>query len=440
MSMKVEFLQNKGVASYLTVIFMALVATLVIAVIQSRLITGIYRQRALSDTLKSSYGAESKIYDILAKVIYYGATPPSGTETLPDGTELNFIFQTISPDIQRVIVTAERPFAVNKIIADRQFNITGGVDKVEMILALDCTGSMGAKADPSCSGSDCISKMTAQKNAVKHFLQTIDAMVEKDKIYTGLAVFAGGLELGTTLNDAQWFTINGGLPTRQIATPTNDYDKLLSILETGLQTNRENSPACCFAASGFRNADCQLETRGTSVGSGYAFINDYFKNNPIPEDQVVKRFEIVVTDGLPNSRNLEYPDCPFTDFSPSPPPPPYCREPMLPPYDSYASACVKEAKNYLRCTLADQEQNIDEFPASLQPFSGLRDVENSAYGVVVYGGVPNDVREIFLKYAGPENQNYFETENANNLTNILEDILSDIIETTLKITIKREAP
>lgn len=422
---------------------MALVATLVMAIIQSRLILGIYRQRALSDTLISAYSAESKIYDILAKVIYYGQSLPEGSETLPDGTVLDITSETVG-DIERIIVIASRPFAINKIVAERQVAVSGGVDRVEMVLALDCTGSMGAKADPDCSGT-CKSKMAAQKEAVRNFLETINGMAEaeKDLLYTGLAVFAGGLELGSSKNDAQWFTVNGDNPTMQIASPTNDYNKLLNILEIGLQTNRENSPACCFGPpppAGFSNPNCQLETRGTSVGSGYMFINEYYKNNPVPPDVSWKRFEIAVTDGLPNSRNLSYTTCPFTALVPAPPPPPYCREPMPPPYDIYYTKCVDDAKNFLRCTLADQSTNISEFPLSAQPFAGKRNPDYPAYGVVVYGGVPIDVKEIFTKYAGPENQNYFETANANNLTSILEDILGEIIESTLKITIKREVP
>lgn len=435
---------HAGIASLLIVLFLSLISTLIVVVIQSRLLLSVYRQQALSDTLKSLYDAESETYDIVERMLEYGAPVPPGGTIVKNGTEITVSKEMIDAETEKIIIVGARPYAVNRLEIERSVTAVAGVDKVEMVLALDCTGSMNLPSDPSNPGS--ISRYHAQREAAKNFVSLIKNMQPQDasRIFVGIEVFGGGHLLDADDVDAQWLTLDG-----DALIPTNNQQRLLDFLDQGFliqggRITRFSSPACCFGPN--RKPGCQLITSATSVGSGYAFSNDYYAANPAPADEIWKRFSIVVTDGFPNSLRIPYPACPLAhDYIPPPPgpttPPAYCD--IDDPVPGYGLICDEEARHYLRCNLAKTDTRVDEIQYPYQSGlprvqHGLRNTDVSAYGVVVSEAIPGEVTEIFTKYAG--DGHYFDTANANDLSPILEGILDDILSGISNFIIRRVIP
>lgn len=389
--------RRRGAANYITVLFVTFVAVFVIGIVQTRVMTSIYRMRTLNDDLKSTYIAETQIYDTLIKLVYYSSVSlpyTYGPVTLPDGTQLTIVGDN-SGGNDVFTATAERPYAINILQAERVSSVLSGANNLEIALAIDCTGSMDKKADDSCSGGGCPTRMTAQKNAVINFLQSIQVLPEASRVAVGVSVF------GRT---AQWFTAPNSTGVDQVLSLSNDHARTVEVVQNGLGSTRANSRACCFG--GNHRPGCNLDTLGTGIGVGYAFMNDFYAANPPAADTV--RTEVLVTDGDPNYRPPAgaYPACPI--------------------------GVGNTNYNFLRCTLADASTYVPQIAQN-----GLRNPNNSAYGVTVHSDVSAEVQDIFRTYAGVDN--YFTTDNATNLTQILDDILNTVL-TGYRVRLKRIVP
>ena len=202
-----------GFSNLLIMIFFAFLATLVIAVIQSRLLLAIARNKSLSDILIAQYASESTINDILKRIISFGATSFPAEQTLADGTVIDLMITGTNP--QTFTLTAKRPYAVSKIEAIKNTTlISGGFDNYEIVLALDCTSSMTDLSDESePDRNKWISRMHAEKIAVLNLISFINALANKDKIKLGISVFR---------DNARWLQASAGNDS-DLVLPTNDY-------------------------------------------------------------------------------------------------------------------------------------------------------------------------------------------------------------------------
>ena len=429
-----------GFVSYSMVLLIAMISVLIVSLIQSRLLLSVYRRQSLSDTLINEYAAESEIYDIFTRVVTYSATfPPDYTQPLVDGTQLTVDTEEdpVTHD-QAVTVTARRPYAVTILRGERSQTVTTVIDRVEIILSLDCTGSMNSD-----SGTGASTRFDELKNATLAFIDAVETNPDHARFYVGLSVF--GL-------DAAWVDANPIAPTGDYLVPTNDMTRVRNAVTQGFGSTQSTSPAC----------NPLMDT--TSIGSGFAFSRDYFKNNPIPPPESVKRIQLLVTDGEPNAR-MPYADCDGASFSP----PYFCpfiryhcpgrylentKVPqwqcsnvtlascMADPTDDITtgtsvtcSECLAPARDFLRCTLAKTGVSYTE-PSGFTYSAGIRDPEIDAYAVTIYAGVSDEVRGIFNTYA----TKYFELANASNLTPILEDIFNDIVTGVSNFRLRRIIP
>ncbi|HCS78900.1 TPA: hypothetical protein DIV55_04100 [Patescibacteria group bacterium] len=447
-----NYLKNKGrltgFASYSMVLLIALISILIVSLIQSRLLLSIYRRQSLSDTLVNEYAAESEIYDIFTRVVTYGATfPPDDVLTLPDGTQLTIDTEEdpITGD-QAVTVTARRPYAVTILRGDRTVTVTG-TDRVEIILAIDCTGSMDNPSGTVDGFGKPTTRIEEAENAALAFVDAIIAHPNYDRFYIGVEVF--GI-------DAAWLKVDPLDVTSADLTPTNNHAQVRTSIAAsfGHDTSFIESPAC------------SLVIDNTSIGSSFALARDYFMAYPVPLGLTVKRAEVLITDGAPNSR-MPYADCPDTDFGGDnfcPAfrhfcPGKFYENTKIPQWqcdNAYMSSCLAKreddvttplivncnecqgrSRDFVRCVLAKSGTTYTEPPPSSLVYSGgVRDPDVDAYVVTIYNGVSPEIRGIFETYA----TKYFDLGNAANLTTILGDIFDDIVTSTSSFTLRRIIP
>jgi len=450
----INYLKSKkrlaGFASYSMVLLIALISVLIVSVIQNRLLLSIYRRQSLSDTLINEYSAESEIYDIFTRIIGYGATfPVDYTQPLPDGTQLTVDTEEdpVTGD-QAVTVTARRPYAVTVLRGDRTLAVTG-TDRVDIILSIDCSGSMGELSGTVDVFGNPTTRFEEAERAALALVQAIKDHPDSAKFYLGVEIF--GI-------DAAWIKEDPLDATSADITPTNNHTLVENAIEASFGHDIDDSPVC------------KLVLNNTSIGSGFALARDYFNANPIPPSLNVKRAEILITDGNPNSR-MPYADCPGPDTEPdhfggnffcptfryfcpgkfyantkgwlcdasymsgpsscllktmtSQDPPQFC--------DDTISSCIIDcgechaySRDFVRCTLARSGATYPIEPTSgIQYSSGVRDPSVAAYVVTIYDPVSDIMHDIFSIYA----DKYFELGDAANLKTVLEDIFIEISST-----------
>ena len=159
----------------------------------------------------------------------------------------------------------------------------------------------------------------------------------------------------------------------------------------------------------------------TNTGAGLKKAEDYFTEVG-PEN---KKAIVLVTDGIPNSKTKDA-ACPNNIV---------CH--------GSNSACFNDARDYLRCRLADtSSEYLSE--VSSQNFFGVRDPLISTYAVTVLEDPKNsDEAEIFNKTVAIFNafsDTYYNSSDATKLTEILETFLGEITEQSSTITIERVIP
>ncbi len=379
-------MKNRGIVTLIFILLMAVLATLILVVGQSRLLLAIQRSKSSSDNLITSYSAESEINDLLLRLSKGVLTQADFssfpiTKTLDEGKLVLEINGRIEGSNQILDVTARRSFAVSKIQAIRAIQTAQNITPVDLILMLDCTGSMGS----SSGQGQTTTRMQELKKAALNFVQGIANDPNGDFINLGLGVF------GT---NAAWVTTASG----QNITPTNQisFNNIIDTINTKFNSTRQNSSACLAVQD------------NTSIGSGFTFAQDYFGVNNAP---LRKKVEIVITDGRPNTR-IPYPACP--------------------PSISCPTLCTTEAENFLRCAITDTNTRWDVVNF------GVRDPNITAYGVTVLNPASNQITQIFQTALGVSN--YFNATTADQLTGILDSILTRIATSASKTIISRVIP
>jgi len=421
---------KKGAATILMVFLVTLMGAFVFIGWQSRLLLLVHRNQSLSDILRATYDSESEIFDIVAKFLgNYPAAfnfPFSTSKTLADGTLLETTGTHVG-NTQTIDVTGKRTFATNKMQISRVISETSEAAKSDIVLVLDCTGSMGEKACASCSTT----RMEEQEKAVLGFLDDLEATPGNENIKLGISVF--------TLN-ADWLYTSytgSGDPSGVAVKP----DSGLSIAEM------RQAVTSGFSYGGEQGSPaCKHLLTYTSIGSGVSFAHDYLRTTASSGN---KQIEVVISDGEPNQRIPVSSGCPLNIFCPGDgnyccPSGSLCNKtkPLSAdgngwscPAGSGTSRCEPYARDFLRCVMADS--NTDWVPEKYTGPTpkGVRDPNVDVYAVTVLDNPPASVTQIFSTYA----TKYYNSADADDLSEILEDIFEEII-TLSTITIKRVVP
>ena len=407
---------KKGAVTIIFLTVLALIITLLLAATQSRLSLALRRSQSAGDTIVSSYKAESEANDVMSKLVgkYLGSANLDYTENV-DGMRID-VKGKDEGSTQTVDVTVNRDFAVSSVQATREIKSVEQVDSVEMILALDCTGSMD---DPS--GAPGQTRFDAQKEAALSFIDTLSGLSNADKFKLGVTTF--GI-------NAKWLRVGG----RDVS-PENglDFADIKSAVENGFGSTRSTSPACSEIMD------------ATSVGTAFTFSHDYFSTH---KQDGVKQIEIVITDGEPNSR-IPSIGCSPNAFCPAFPLSPdgtqnYCEDNeygwQCYQYSSYKDGpyeadnfnqaaydtCQPLAYDFLQCAVADTDSG------------GIRDPNIDAYAVTIFDNPPRDVVTILRNYTSENG--YYNASRASQLKNILNVILNEILKEHSTVTIKRIIP
>lgn len=373
---------KKGAA---TVIFMAVIAMVLMILLtatQSRLLLSLRRSLSLVDTLAVGYASESEVNDVMARLsggYLDSANIAAYTKNIGD-TKL-VISGEEEDGTQTVTVTASKGFATSKVKGVRRVQNVEEVNEVEIVLMLDCTGSMDDG-----SGTPGKTRFDAEEEAAISFVQKLAALPDASKFKLGIGIF--GI-------NSKWLQYEG----RDIVPGSGlTYAQIISAIGSGFNSKRAASPECL-----------RLNTDGTNVGLAYRHAHDYLKTSKSPKK---KQVEIVVTDGEPNSRSLD------SECTPS---------------EACTLTCSSKAINYLRCTVADKDTFVPEIG-----YNGTRDPEVSAYAVTIFDKPYADVVSTFQSYASEDG--YFNATRANQLSGILENVLTKILEDRSTVTIERVIP
>lgn len=442
MKKQVFLLKSSGAVNLLMMIFISIVAILVVATIQSRLLLQIRRLHSLSDILIADYDAESQIYDMVAGLYYPNFTFPNGKTTLPllsDGTKITVIYNDYGTT-KLINITAERPFAVTKFEAIRQLTyVSSGPEEIEVALSLDCTSSMTSLACPTCTTT----RMEELKKALDIFLDDIS---KYSNAHLGVSVFAlnSNWMLMKDATGAEVFiTPDKKIPAAQIKQAVDSLD--YGFGKYSEKNNIHGSPAC-------QKANLLPHT---SIGSGLSFLHDFYQITP-PEPNT-KRIEIVITDGKPNSR-IPHPQCyPEEAYLP------HSENDLCCPEGSKCSQtksisggvawscfdtsgcdkggdCENEiAEDFLRCTAAStdvlwsSEYAQEKFGLD-QKYFGARDPNIDLYAITVFElNSTSDVYQLLNSYS----TKYYPLANAAQLSSALSDIITKISEISSILTIRK---
>ncbi len=429
MPKKTKLLQS-GAVNLLLVMFMVVVATIIIATIQSRLLLSIFRSRSQSDVLIASYDAESAVNDVLARVLgnYPGVLPinipynpplQSGL-TLGDGTIVSMT-ATQSGTTQTIDVTARRPYGVSQIQGVRTLSAAGSSGKADIILMLDCSGSMGTDAIYGDSSSG--TRFEAERRAALEVVDSLNKPENVGNVRIGVIYFGG---YSAWLTDA-----SGDL------TPTDDYNRLHAAIESGLSGRGPGVSPLCGPLLALHAAFAS----GTDLGAPLVMAYQYMTT---VADSTIHKIGILITDGAPNAR-IVYPQCPVSVD---------CR------YLSNAATCVPKAIDFLRCTLADTRT---PFSGLGVPGNGVRDPSVDLYAAMTIqtpdaqctdftqynsrGALCGETTwqvqqtfDAFNQFLTHTPEHFYNNSNANLIASNLQIILQQISTTVGSITIRRIVP
>ncbi len=464
--------QRSGVSTLLFLIFFAVVCALIVAVIETRLLLAIQRTKSLGDALTANYDSESLINDFIYKLMTEPFPPLPQHITLADGTVIDVEGHEVAgpPKIQTITITTNRPYAVIKLEMVREIS-GGSIPKVDVILGLDCTGSMDARADCIYNGVPGFcdvtdpsqdSRFDAQKTAALNFIDTLISATSgpyydvKEQLYLGILAFGV---------NAEWLRTTAGVPITpdmKFSSGTNAND-IRDAVDQSFGKFWRTSPAC------YNNL---MNT--TSVGSAYIKAHNYLNTDLTPN---VKKIEIIITDGEANSREPNpacgpapflgsntwfcpyangYQIAPESMFPPAHPTGDYCTAspegwinsggwqchtgsaPNCNNSSNCANNCPPYGMDYLRCALATTTTPYDSVVDPSYHQNGTRDVNIDAYGVTVIPVPPAETVFSYETYLGADK--YFNVDRASDLPTILQNILSEIVGSVTSVTIRRLTP
>lgn len=389
---------QRGAATLIFITIVAIIVTLLITVTQSRVLLSLRRTQSAADTVIAGYDAESEAYDVIARLLNgYLSSANIGTTTKQFGDTTLTITGEDTGTQQTVTVTAQRSFAVSKVQAVREVQSIGSIEDVDIILSLDCTGSMD---------SDTPTRFESLESAAVNFMNNLESRDDADKFHVGVVVFGV---------DSDWLKYNG-----QDVTPDSGFTlaQVRQAIQDGINRTHDESPACIPIMN------------ATSIGTGIIQAHDYFA---LHKRTSTKQIEIVITDGEPNSR-IPDPRCSPDSFCPlnrsmctSNPYNWSCIDPWS------QAACNTLGLDFLRCSIADTSTFVPEINQN-----GIRDPEVDIYAVTIFAHPPAEVVDAFKAYVTEDG--YYNAARAAELTNILDDILKSIVSKRSTVTIKRVIP
>ncbi|MEK9200838.1 MAG: hypothetical protein AAB909_02575 [Patescibacteria group bacterium] len=387
---------KKGIATLISVFLVAMVGVFVVTAWQSRLLLSVHRSQALVDVLVAGYTAESRINDLLAKFLggYPSAFvfPFETNEILSDGTELDTI-GTQEGNVYTMDVITRRQFASTslRLVREAQVSSKSLYDQVDMVLNIDCTGSMNTRADASCSGTSCTTRLHEARVAALAFVDEVEsfnASGELPLLRLGLSTF--------------------GITNKWIMQPTQDLVLLRSKIINQFRDRQQDSEACA----------APLNSGGTNVGGSLEFLHNFFATNyPVPDDRL-KKIEIVITDGEPNTNNLNSNGVAMN----------YCGALAG---CNFNNPCVASAHTYSACNLGRTDVVVSEINKY-----GLRDPNVDAYLVTISTQVPRSTKDMLEKYA----THFYDAVNATDLADILQTLFGDILSDYSSISFGRLRP
>lgn len=399
-----------GAVAVIVVLLISVMGMFVLVGWQSRLLLAIQRTQTGSDALKSTYSAESEIYDWVAR--FLGSFPqifpsPLTATTqviregvLGDGTSLRVTGQLVGSE-EILLVTARRQFAQTNIEVARQLTLTeeSDYDSVEIAISLDCSGSMNQRADPACSGS-CTSRMTEARSAVVNFLDrvAVEQAAGRGEFFVGLNVY----------KRQSYWPQYAGVPL----TPTADIAFMQEAAQNVLGSTTGSSSACGGVphVSGGGGE--------TNIGDGAVDLARYLQSTAEPRK---KQVMILITDGLPNW-SLADSQCETPQGG--------CSE---------GGSCTVSAIRYLTCGVADTDTPLNwGTPGRV----GLRRPGTDVYAVTVASPQNNNEIQAFNQtlavFSNPVYvTGYYANANATQLGQFLEDIFGEIIEGSQSVRIRR---
>lgn len=396
---------QQGAVTLIYISLISMIAVLLLTASYSRLLLSLRTNTSLSDTILATYKAESEINDILAKFIGAYIRPeqfPFSNESTIQGTNLKVV-GVQNGNVQKVTVTAKRSFASTTLEASRTLASTSGSGIVEIILALDCTQSM----DDHIPQDSQYSLFDRLEQAATGFID-LAANTQQQR--------AGSLRIGSVAfaTTAKWIT-----------PPTTDMARVRADIANGFGNEWSNSPVCKTGI-----------VPGTSIGSGFAFINQYFADQTASN---TKRIIVSMSDGRITTSALDT-RCPVTSYCPfdiydcqNPPAGMQCARNSSGGFIYGEGKCRNPGLNLLRCSLTPRAQG------------GIRDAAVDTYMVTVYPEPSGSAAEerIFQNNDGSGikymNQ-YFNASSGDDLGPIFANLFSVISSNSGIITIRRILP
>ncbi len=384
---------NKGAVTLIYMALVTLISVLILTVGYSRFMLSLRRSEAFADTIETSYRAESEINNLLAQLVggYLTEANFPISESMAFGDTRVEIEARIEDNSQIIDVTASRFFAVNKIRAVRVAYGSGFFNDAEIIIALDCTGSMGN----SSGSSEGTSRLQEQTKAVLGFIDNLAVSDYAGNVRMGVAVFG---------RNSNWLRSVSGQQVRPDAGMT-----VAEVRQAVYSGFTYPSGSGNLARSRSQSICDELVEDYTNIGAGFNIMNNYFENNPPPSGNA-KRVEILISDGEPNT---------------------YIRESVC----LNRPTCVPCSGNsfpldYLKCTLADQNT---EWTGGR---TGMRNPLVDSYVVTVLHNPPAAVVSAIQTYS----TEYYNAIYAYQLSEILDRIFESISTSFARTTISRIIP
>ncbi|MBI4058559.1 VWA domain-containing protein [Candidatus Gottesmanbacteria bacterium] len=402
--MKKDHLTEHGSINLIWIILLLLVVTNVIALVSIQLLVSVRRQVITAEVIKSEYAAESEVNDLLFKRVHnvnlgeFDTTTsyPGGVSVRKKGSEDggNFTY-TVSARYRNAASIVEA-------------TTTGGSTGTEIVVAIDCSSSMGHNAQP---GGDEMWKV--QRQSLLNFVNTAKANPNAQNIYIGLAGVMG---------EVSWLRISSSQTALQ-AKPTNDHDWLINLITTRLKDNDPGGG--CNYVQNDNDRTYNINAGSANTGRGYTFAYAWF-DEQTQTGNTHKKIAVTVTDGMVEGRTVDS-RCPVSEFC------------------NGGSACRPKARDFLRCAVAppaynwkpDRESACGGCAATLP---GIRNPAYDSYGALIWFDAPVQSQNIF------NNLNYFPAGKSIHKFTILEvsdfliSILDNIAPASSEITIRRKIP
>lgn len=393
---------KKGVATIIIVIMVSIVALFVLLTWESRLLLSVYRHRSLSDILAANYAAESEMFDVVSKYFNYpNFDVTSDYEKVFGLNNVVRVTQTGDENTRTLLIKGSWPFAQADLQLTRTKTISSslGLDRVEIVMGIDCSSSMNEKADSGCqySSGTCAKRIEKIQDALITFMDEIEKVpvADRDKYYVGFLPFK---------RNAAWSTFNG-----TTLYPTNNHVLLDQFLQADDWKDVHTTEMCKDAALNSTSGSGE-----TNLGTAALKANEYFTPQP-----KVKQAFILFTDGLPNTA-LADARCHSS----------YC---------SSNNGCLTESIDYMKCGLAP----TDFIWKSNYPGTRLPEVDVYAVTVAEHGtdsAGKSAFARVMEVFRDPNYvKKYFDNDDANELPNIFRDIFKSIQESSIRIDLSRPA-